>query len=277
MLAFKLLNQLLGSGSSSRVFAAVNLSTGQKVACKKYDLTDSTSGYDLRQTARKEAAILERLSTQYVPAPIAFSETSSSAYLFLELLSGSRTLAKALKQSGGVFDEERARVHFRQLVDAIEHLHYRGIVHRDIKLENILIDPSGQTKIIDFGLSDYLFEDEAGQADGPGRQERVFEEYCGSPVYVAPEVCQNQPYRGRPVDVWSLGVLLYKMILGRFPFAGESPSMIFSRIVTAPLEFSPRRSISLELRDLLLLLLEKNPEKRATLDDIRNHPWMLGA
>lgn len=274
MLSFKLLNHVLGSGSSSRVFAAVNLSTGQRVACKKYDLTDLSSGYDLRSTARKEAAILQRLSSRYIPEPIAFSETSSSAYIFLELLNDSKTMDKELRKTGGVFDEARAREHFVQLVDAVEHLHAQGIVHRDIKLENILLDrANGCAKLIDFGLSDYLFEDGSTLTEAVA-EERVFDAYCGSPLYLAPEMCQQKPYRGRPVDIWSLGVVLYKMIQGRFPFGGESASQVFARIVNKQLSFSASRVISPELKDLLAKLLEKDPSKRATFQEIKQHPWI---
>lgn len=105
--------------------------------------------------------------------------------------------------------EEEAKTHFRQTVEAIDYLHKKSIAHRDIKLENILLDESSKIKIIDFGFSVQTQKD------------KLLNVFCGTPSYMSPELATKKDYQGWHADVWALGVLLYVFLCGKFPFKGN--------------------------------------------------------
>ena len=127
---------------------------------------------------------------------------------------------KARKRLG----EADARAIFVQILMAVEYLHTTGIVHRDIKLENVLFDENRSMKLVDFGFS-------VGCRD-PTKKLKIF---CGTPSYMAPEIVMRRQYEGRPVDIWSLGVLLYAMLCGMFPFVAKSYPELYKKIVRAHL------------------------------------------
>ena len=108
--------------------------------------------------------------------------------------------------------EDEVKIIFRQIVKAIDYCHNQNVAHRDIKLENVLLTTGDgfSVKLIDFGFS-VIVQDDAKLAI-----------YCGTPSYMAPEIVSKQEYFGKPVDIWSLGVLLYAMLAGTFPFRGRS-------------------------------------------------------
>ena len=112
--------------------------------------------------------------------------------------------------------ENDVRFIFRQIVDGVNYLHNNNFVHRDIKLENILIDKnSKKIKIIDFGFSVYSTND------------KKLCMFCGTPSYMAPEIVSKQDYNGRCVDTWALGILLFAMLCGKFPFKGKKFFLFF--------------------------------------------------
>jgi serine/threonine protein kinase len=152
---------------------------------------------------------------------------------------------------------------FTELVHAVIYLHeVVHVVHRDLKLENVLVDRNNHIRIIDFGFSK-LFSDSAD----------LFNSACGSPAYVAPEIITGTGYT-TSVDVWSLGVILYALVLGVVPFDGETVEVQLRRAMSA----HPRlpKTLSESLRSLLAAMLEKSGTKRISLRAILAHPWMIG-
>ena len=151
-------------------------------------------------------------------------------------------------KNGGCFPEERAKFYAAEITLALQCLHENGIIYRDLKPENVLLDDEGHIKLTDFGLSK---EDIAGN--------QMTHTFCGTPEYLAPEVIKGSWY-GKSVDWWSMGTLLYEMLTGLPPFYNENLHLMYERIVTMPLTFPD--DMSEEAKSLLSGLLERDPRKR---------------
>ncbi|XP_023331710.1 RAC-alpha serine/threonine-protein kinase [Eurytemora carolleeae] len=146
------------------------------------------------------------------------------------------------------FSEDRTKFYGAEIISAIDYLHKRGIIYRDLKLENLLLDKDGHIKIADFGLCKEDIE--------WGKFTKTF---CGTPEYLAPEVLEDNDY-GRAVDWWGVGVVMYEMMVGRLPFYNRDHDKLFELILMDEVRFP--RSISPEAKDLLSGLLIKDPLQR---------------
>ncbi|KAJ1819921.1 Serine/threonine-protein kinase, partial [Coemansia sp. RSA 2599] len=179
-------------------------------------------------------------------------------YIFQELVSGGQMLDYII--SHGRLKEKHARKFARQIASAIEYCHRNSIVHRDLKIENILISANGNIKLIDFGLSN-LFS--------PRAQLSTF---CGSLYFAAPELLNAQPYTGPEVDLWSFGVVLYVLVCGKVPFDDQSMPALHAKIKRGHVEYPAW--LSAECRHLLSRLLVVAPQRRATMGEVIRHSWM---
>ena len=165
---------------------------------------------------------------------------------------------------GGKFSEERARFYAAEIAMALGYLHSRGIVYRDLKPENLILDSAGHIRIADFGLSK---EGVVGD---------TITSICGTPEYLAPEIIRRRPY-GAAVDWWSLGTLLFEMIAGLPPFYDRNRPAMYRKILEAPLE--PPAFMSADAADLCARMLAREPTARLGYNgaaEVMAHPYFAG-
>ncbi|NP_001082316.1 calcium/calmodulin-dependent protein kinase kinase 1 S homeolog [Xenopus laevis] len=163
------------------------------------------------------------------------------------------------------FVEDQARVYFRDIVLGIEYLHYQKIIHRDIKPSNLLVGDDGHIKIADFGVSNQFEGNDA-----------LLSSTAGTPAFMAPETLADsgQGFSGKALDVWAMGVTLYCFVFGKCPFMDEFILTLHNKIKYKPVEFPEEPSISNDLKDLILKMLDKKPEDRISVPEIKVHPWV---
>lgn len=165
--------------------------------------------------------------------------------------------------------EEQAKKWFSQLTSALDYSHRRGVAHRDLKIENILIDDEKNIKLCDFG-----FSKACGASGKLGSNSTTF---CGSLGYCAPEILQRTPYNPWKTDIWSLGVVLYKMVVGGMPFGDGNDLGSVRRISKAQsrvLEFPVSPKVSSDCQELIRSLLAFESDHRITLLDIFRSKWV---
>ncbi|XP_047390880.1 sperm motility kinase 3A-like [Sciurus carolinensis] len=243
----------IGQGSFATVKLAQHILTGTEVAVKVLPKIEQDLPFIV-----SEVDIMKAMEHPHVVQLFEVIETFGAVYIVMEYAGGG-PLSQHIPEAVGLQEEEARRM-FRQIVSAVCHCHTKGIVHRDLKLGNVLVGAGGNVKLCDFNLS-HRFT--AGQK---------FHRLCGTPSYWAPELYQCQEYDGPAVDVWSLGVLLYHMVTGRFPFDGTSFKQLRKQVLHArydiPAHMSP------EVQSLIAQMLTMDPTQRPTVDQILRHPWL---
>jgi serine/threonine protein kinase len=180
--------------------------------------------------------------------------------IVLELCSGGDLLDYIKKRK--TIAEPVAKVAFKQILKAVGYCHSKGIAHRDIKLENILINEEGDIKLCDFGVSKRFAKGE------------LLNERCGTPVYIPPEMFLETPYDGTLSDVWSLGIALYVMLYGSFPFQGDDINVLKEKVISERVPL--RNTISNTARRLITRMLSKDPSSRPSIKEILMDAWMQG-
>ncbi|KAL6763166.1 kinase-like domain-containing protein [Haematococcus lacustris] len=201
------------------------------------------------------------------PNVIAFREvflTTSHLGIVMEYASGGELFDRITRAKR--FSEDEARYFFQQLVSGVAYCHSMGVCHRDLKLENTLLDGrhAPRVKICDFGYS------KSAQDSNP-------KSTVGTPAYIAPEVLRRAEYNGQAADVWSCGVTLYVMLVGAYPFEDPADPNNFrntmQRITAAQYVFPSNLRLTVECLDLVGRMLKADPRQRITVDGIRAHPW----
>eukprot|EP00890_Picochlorum_soloecismus_P002510 jgi/Picsp_1/325/NSC_00324-R1_snf1-like protein kinase len=196
--------------------------------------------------------------------------TQRHLVLVMEYAPGGDLFSLVQTQKG--LSEDDARWFFQQIVIAIDYCHKLGVCSRDIKLENTLLDcsPRPLVKLCDFG-----FSKDSNYHSAPASR-------VGTPAYLAPEVIEGEKYDGTMADIWSLGVLLYVMLCGKYPFrrkeddkmkATARMEALLNRIKAVEYTFPPHLELSDAAKDLVQRMLVGDPKRRATLGDIMEHPW----
>ncbi|XP_072231504.1 calcium/calmodulin-dependent protein kinase kinase 1 isoform X2 [Leuresthes tenuis] len=163
------------------------------------------------------------------------------------------------------FSEEQACLYFRDIILGIEYLHYQKIIHRDIKPSNLLLGDDGHVKIADFGVSN--------QFEG---SDALLSSTAGTPAFMAPETLseKRKSFSGKALDVWAMGITLYCFVFGKCPFIDEYILALHNKIRTKPVDFPETPKICEELQILILRMLDKNPDTRITMPEIKMDQWV---
>ncbi|KAK4541507.1 hypothetical protein LTR36_007953 [Oleoguttula mirabilis] len=247
----------LGEGSFGKVKLATHVVSGQKVALKIISRRKLVTR-DMAGRIEREIQYLQLLRHPHIIKLYTVITTPTEIVMVLEYAGGE--LFDYIVQHGKMA-EDKARKFFQQIVCAVEYCHRHKIVHRDLKPENLLLDENLNVKIADFGLSNIM-------TDG-----NFLKTSCGSPNYAAPEVISGKLYAGPEVDVWSCGVILYVLLVGRLPFDDEYIPALFKKIAQG--NYVVPNYLSPGAVDLIKRMLQVNPVNRITVPDIRHHPWFM--
>ncbi|KZV66106.1 Pkinase-domain-containing protein [Peniophora sp. CONT] len=269
------LSKTLGAGSMGKVKLAHHNGTGEKLAVKILPRTipaqipPGTSPNDpaAKQAAKdaskevrtlREAALSQLLYHPYICGMRELIVHAHHYYMVFEYVDGGQMLDYIIAH--GRLRERVARKFARQIGAALEYCHRNSVVHRDLKIENILISHTGNIKIIDFGLSN-LYDPLAHLGT-----------FCGSLYFAAPELLNAKLYTGPEVDVWSFGVVLYVLVCGKVPFDDQSMPALHAKIKRGLVEYPVW--LSADCKHILSRMLVTNPAQRAPLSEILSHPWM---
>ncbi|WPH00783.1 calcium/calmodulin-dependent protein kinase kinase cmkC-like protein [Acrodontium crateriforme] len=215
---------------------------------------------------KEEIAIMKKLNHNNLVSLIEVLDDpqEDSLYMVMEMCKKGVVMKVGLDDRAEPYEDEACRCWFRDMILGVEYLHAQGVVHRDIKPDNCLITDDDVLKIVDFGVSE-MFEKESEMATTKS---------AGSPAFMPPELCvaKHGQVSGRAADIWSMGVTLYCLRYGHIPFEQTSIFELYDSIRGDELDLNNEKDEHFE--DLIRRLLEKDAEKRITMDEIRVHPWV---
>ncbi|XP_032651522.1 RAC-beta serine/threonine-protein kinase isoform X2 [Chelonoidis abingdonii] len=237
--------KLLGKGTFGKVILVREKATGRYYAMKILRKEVIIAKDEVAHTVT-ESRVLQNSRHPFLTALKYAFQTNDRLCFVMEYANGGELFFHLSRER--VFTEDRARFYGAEIVSALEYLHSRDVVYRDIKLENLMLDKDGHIKITDFGLC------KEGITDGA-----TMKTFCGTPEYLAPEVLEDNDY-GRAVDWWGLGVVMYEMMCGRLPFYNQDHERLFELILMEEIRFP--RTLSPEAKALLAGLLKKDPKQR---------------
>ncbi|UMM28306.1 hypothetical protein L5515_011206 [Caenorhabditis briggsae] len=246
----------LGSGTYGKVSLAYDHKFDREVAVKLIKKSAIESKADLVRI-RREIRIMSALNHPNIIQIYEVFENKDKIILVMEYSSGGE-LYDYVSRCGSLPEAEARRI-FRQITSAVLYCHKHRVAHRDLKLENILLDQNNNAKIADFGLSNYFAD------------KNLLTTFCGSPLYASPEIINGTPYKGPEVDCWSLGILLYTLVYGSMPFDGRDFNRMVRQIKRGAY-FEPETPSTASM--LIRNMLRVNPERRATIFDIASHWWL---
>ncbi|EOD17267.1 hypothetical protein EMIHUDRAFT_458996 [Emiliania huxleyi CCMP1516] len=264
----------LGAGAQATVYKATHKRNHMKVAIKVIEIKELEDD-ELFDALRMEILLLRQLDHPHIVGIREVVHDANSVYIVQECLSGGELFDALLAK--GPFKEVDAQVYFAQVALAVEYMHERNVVHRDLKAENLVFSAKGspQIKCIDFGGACTCTPDQ------------MLTGLVGTPQYVAPEVVTgfgevnptDEPY-GKGCDLWSMGVLLYVMLSKTMPFRAKQVDALLRQVVKGRFAFQPDerwRHVSADAKDLISQLLTVDVSKRIDIAGVRQHPWAAAA
>ncbi|KAJ5068269.1 protein kinase [Anaeramoeba ignava] len=247
----------IGQGSFGKVKLAKHIFTNEKVAIKIISKKTLILDPAARIRFKREIKILKLIDHPFIIKLLEVIEDKNYFYIITEFAEGGELFDYIVAHKR--VKEPIARRFFRQMIEGVEYCHRLNIVHRDLKPENLLLDSRLNIKIIDFGLSNFT------------RTDFLLKTPCGSPSYSAPELIQGKLYNGEKIDIWSLGIILFALIVGRLPFYDQNIRILSKKITSG--NFQIPSDLSSEVIDLIQNIIQINPEKRFSIKQIKKHPW----
>ena len=259
------IGDIIGSGTMGTVRLTVHIPTGERVAVKIIPKRKFFMNQKLQKSTERELDMLDKISAFKHPSIVqmfGYINADDNVYIALELCEGGELLEQL--ESLGSYSEGDAAGIVEVTVSTLGYLHGEGIVHRDVKPENLLLKIPGDSKsikIADFGLSNII-------------EGKSLQTVCGSPAYMAPEVHNMTDYDEK-VDLWSVGVMLYLLLCGSLPF---TPPRMLDKAESEDYNFSGKlwKQVSDGAKDLVSHLLVADPTKRYSVEEALNHPWITG-
>ena len=248
---FKIIS-VIGRGYFGKVMLCENKATGELIAIKtvqKWKLVQSNK----IQTVLIERSILEQVNFPFIVSMKFAFQTEKKFYLGIEYVPGGELFNHLQKSKNLPLND--IKLYIAEVALAINYLHSKGIIYRDLKTENVLIDIDGHIKLTDFGLS---------------KMAQSTETFCGTSEYLAPEMVLHQPY-SEAIDWWSLGIMTYELLFGITPFYNKNRTKLFSNIVYAQPGFPP--NVDPVIADFVKFILNKDARKRPKFHEIRRHEF----
>lgn len=249
----------IGKGSYAQVYLAVHKPTGRQVALKIINMNEVKDVERMTLRLKREIRLMKSLKHERIVEYFEHFESANGEHVIaMEYVSGGELFDLVLENEG--LTEAQAKPLFYQIATAVAHCHKNGIAHRDLKLENILLDKDHKAKLADFG-----FSKETHAVD-------QLATYCGSTLYASPEMVLGRPYLGPECDIWGLGVILYAMLTASMPFDDRDWGVFTQSVADADYPEPP--NTSLVAQDLISRMLQPDGKRRANIDDVLNHPWL---
>ncbi|XP_058453309.1 testis-specific serine/threonine-protein kinase 3-like [Malaya genurostris] len=259
--------ETIGTGAFSIVKKAFSKTHDRSVAIKIVSKQKATKDV-LTKFLPREIELVRGLKHVNLIRFYECIETTLRFYIVMQYAENGSLLQLIRKEK--FIPEARAKLFFNQLLNVVEYIHSMGIVHRDIKCENIVFDETFTLKLIDFGFA----RGNMHPVVAGGKIKPVFSKtFCGSHAYASPEILKSVAYQPQLSDIWAIGVVLYTMVIGRLPFSNENNINALIKQVSAGPKFHKDRSISDDCRDLITRIL-KPVDERITIEEMRRLSWL---
>ncbi|XP_058814905.1 testis-specific serine/threonine-protein kinase 3-like [Topomyia yanbarensis] len=259
--------ETIGTGAFSVVKKAFSKTHNRSVAIKIVSKQKATKDV-LTKFLPREIDLVRGLKHVNLIRFYECIETTMRFYIVMQCAENGSLLQLIRKEK--CLPEVRAKLFFNQLINAVEYIHKMGVVHRDIKCENIVFDESFTLKLIDFG---FARGDMLPVVAGGKFKPVLSKTFCGSHAYASPEILKSLPYQPQLSDIWAVGIVLYTMVIGRLPFSNENNVNALIKQVTAGPKFPKDRCVSDDCRDLIVKIL-RPANQRISIEDMRLLPWL---
>ena len=255
-LSYYKIGRSIGHGAFGKVNIALDILSGHIVAIKSFN--KKNQNFPLHKILYEIKLLKKLRGNKNIINYFEHFETEKHFCIVMENVCGGNLLTAINKMTK--LPENLSKNIFKQLIQTIKYIHNNNIVHRDIKPDNILLELNNTIKICDFGISKEI------------KHGKLINDACGTPAFIAPEILKDEPYDPYKTDIWSCGVVLFAMITGFFPFRGINEKELHESILSG--KYPKIKDMSSDLKNLLDKLLEINPDKRITIDEILKHGWL---
>eukprot|EP00045_Choanoeca_perplexa_P010102 m.101003 g.101003 ORF g.101003 m.101003 type:complete len:648 (-) comp15153_c0_seq1:134-2077(-) len=253
----------LGKGGFAQCYKLTD-SVTKKVYAGKIVAKSTLTKHRAKEKLKTEIQIHRSLSHKYVVGFHSFFEDRDNVYILLELCSN-QSMMELHKRRRGMTEPE-ARWFLLQIAEATSYMHNRKVIHRDLKLGNLFLNDRMEVKVGDFGLATTIAYD--------GERKKTL---CGTPNYIAPEILEGRSGHSFEVDIWSIGCILYTMLVGKPPFETRDIKTTYSKIKRNDYRIPSSANISPDGQDLIRMLLHRDPAQRPKIDEVLVHPFLAGS